>query len=71
MAQRPMNHERSLRQLREHLLLLKLPRLEKALDEQLARAAREHVTREFSWDRIAQQMEEAYLCAVRRALPRP
>ena len=36
----------------------------------LARTAREHVTREFSWDRITQQMEEAYLCAVRRALPR-
>jgi len=43
MARRPANHEQSLRQLREHLLLLKLPRFEKALDEQLARAAREQI----------------------------
>ena len=33
----------------------------------LARAAREHVVREFSWKKIAREMEDAYLCAVRRA----
>ena len=38
--------------------------------ELLARAAREHVAREFSWEKIAREMEDAYLCAVRRALPR-
>ena len=37
---------------------------------ELARLSRDHVKRKFSWDRIAQQMEEAYLCAVRRAQPR-
>ena len=37
----------------------------------LASSAREHVEREFSWTRIAQKMEEVYLCAARRALPRP
>jgi glycosyltransferase involved in cell wall biosynthesis len=36
---------------------------------QLARAARRHVTRLFSWDRIAQRMEDAYLCALRQASP--
>ncbi len=34
---------------------------------QLAQAARLHVTRLFSWDRIAQRMEDAYLCALRQA----
>jgi glycosyltransferase involved in cell wall biosynthesis len=38
---------------------------------QLARDAQRHVTSLFSWDRIAQQMEEAYLCALPQAsLPR-
>ena len=37
---------------------------------QLARLSREHVTREFSWPKIAQRMEEAYLCAVRLAQSR-
>ena len=33
----------------------------------LAQAARTHVRRLFSWDRIAQQMEDAYSCALRQA----
>ncbi len=34
---------------------------------QLAREARRYVTSSFSWDRIAQQMEDAYLCALPQA----
>ena len=34
---------------------------------QRAQAARLHVSRLFSWDRIAQQMEDAYTCALRQA----
>ena len=34
---------------------------------QLARDSQRHVTSLFSWDRIAQQMEEAYLCALPQA----
>jgi len=41
MAPRQRPSEQSLQQLHEHLLLLKLCRLEKTLDEQLAHAARE------------------------------
>jgi len=33
----------------------------------LARAGRGHVRRLFSWERIAGQMEDAYLCALRQA----
>ena len=34
---------------------------------QLARDAQRHVASKFSWDRIAQQMEDAYLCAMPEA----